>query len=260
MKRFSSPYAVWGLSALFVAAIALAIIAPRQTDLPYSSGSTSFEGTRAAYLLLKEYGFDVRQNRARVWGGDGILLALGPEYLPSAEMAMTLNHDWLYTNRHIADDDYAAEFLGILWDYRDEPIYFEEYGRTARQIGYSAEPLSLSDIAPDWLKLAFLHLAVICFFAMFFYRQRLGKPQTLAEFAARHPLEAVYAMAGAMRHAHLYGDSARAYYKYQAKKGAPWDADKAMQTAASQVKSEREALAFVAKLDQLLRERDEFEY
>ena len=252
MKQGRMTWAI--LLVLFAVAITLVALMPKQTDLPYSSKSTSYEGTKAAFLLLEEFGFDVRRNTSKNWDGEGVLLALGAEYLQDTSAALILEDDYRYTNELI--ENYAYEFVSIMWEYRDKPVCFEEYSRSAMPIDNFDEyrNLTLSDITPFWVKLVLLHLAVIAFFVMFFYRQRIGKPIALKEFSTRRPLEGIYAMAGAMEAAHVYSDSARVYYNYRLKKGAQWDADKKIYNAVLNAGSEREALAVIAKLDQKMKE------
>ncbi|MCL1912612.1 MAG: hypothetical protein FWG10_01700 [Eubacteriaceae bacterium] len=239
-------YLVLGL--LFSASIILVILRP--SDKPFSSYSSKPDGTKAAYLLLDKLGFRVFRKTNREWSGEGVLLALGSQYVDVNSRSLVFDNDQKFTNQHIREN--AFEFVVMMWPYRDQAIYFEEYRRAPFPVNSVGVEASLATISPLWLQILFWNCISGVIFIMFFYRQRLGEPQLAPEFAGRMPLEGVYAMAGALQKARLYTDSVRFYYRCQTSNGSHWDdigfAEKTM------VKSESEALELMAEMDEKIME------
>ncbi len=241
------------LGAVFVGAIALVVGNPNPKELPYSSLSTSPQGTKAAYLLLEELGFQVQRKTTKNWDQDGVLLALGSDYLPHTENAVVLDQDYRFTNQSIRDN--AEEFVQLMWPYRDQVIVFEEYGR--RMSILSSEPgqsVSLSAITPAWLQILLTNLLAALLLCMAFYRQRLGDPVPPEGFSRRKPLEGVQAFAGALWKAKAYKDCAGYYYAFLTRSGNFWDKDRQLEQSLEHITTEQEALALVNTMDQRVKE------
>lgn len=244
----------WLISAAFVIIAAVLItVLPGSRGLPYSSDSTAPDGTKAAYLLLSELGFKVERKTQKEYKGEGVVIALGPEYLDNTENALLLEDDGRFTNELIRGN--AAEFVELMWPYRDSTIVFEEYGRvsTAKETA-AGEEMTLWAITPLWLKVLMINLLCTAFFVAFFYGQRFGVPHAPQEFSGRQPLESVHAMAGAMEKARVYRDCADFYYDYRARGGNQWDIHGRIKQRLGKLRTEREALILVAEIDTRIKE------
>lgn len=244
----------WLLSAVFIIAAVTLITALRNPrGLPYSSESAAPDGTKAAYLLLSELGFKVERKTQKEYDGEGVVLALGPEYLGNTGNALLLEDDGRFTNDQIRDN--AVEFVSLMWPYRDSPIVFEEYGRAqSPESAAKSEEMTLWSVTPLWLKVLFLNLLCAAFYIAFFYGQRFGAPHVSPEFSGRQPLESVHAMAGAMEKARVYQDCADFYYNYCARGGNQWDIHGKLKQRLGNLRTEREALVLIAEIDTRIKE------
>lgn len=256
MKRES--YILIVLALLFCGVVWLASQTSPADNKPYSSYSAAPDGTKAAFLLLKDLGFKVERNNRKDWRGDGILIALGDSYLEDTSGALTLPEDHHYTNAWIRE--HATEFVEQLWPYRESVIVFQEYGRRLDPLNDSpaGTDMTLWSILPAWIQLILLGGGLIAFFLMFFYGQRLGEPLVAEGFEGRRPLESVYAMAAALEKSSAYRDCADYYYRYCARHGAHWDKDGALAAGIAALDQEVAACKLLAKMDQSIKEyRDE---
>lgn len=245
-KRNISAWLV--LAVFIIAAMTLVTVLPNPRGLPYSSSNTASDGTKAAYLLLSELGFKVDRKTQKEYSGDGVVIALGSEYLGDTGNALILEDDYRFTNDQIRDN--ATEFVALMWPHRDSTIVFEEYGRAlSTKAAVAEEGITLLSIMPVWLKVILLNLICTIFFAAFFYGQRFGTPHMPREFSGRQPLESVHAMAGAMEKARVYQDCANFYYGYCARNGDQWDRQGQIKQRLGNIRTEREALILVAEID-----------
>lgn len=243
------------LGGLFIGAAVLVNIMPDKRGVPYSSSSAAPDGTKAAYLLLSELGFKVERKTRKEYSGEGVVIALGPEYLPGyAESdALIFEDDVRFTNANIRDN--AVEFVELMWPYRNVPIVFEEYGRgSLPKMTGTEDEITLWAVMPVWLKVILLNLACAAFYIMFFYKQRFGATLAPEDFSGRQPLESVEAMAGALEKARAYRDCADFYYKYRARSGDQWDKQGKFRQRLGTIRTEREALVFVAEIDRQIKE------
>jgi hypothetical protein len=245
---------VWlALAVLFVVAILLVSRFSAADNKPYSSYSTEPDGAKAAYLLLKDLGFQVQRHSGKEWRGEGVLLALGSEYLGDVGGALTLPEDYRFTNEYIGEN--AALFVERLWPYHGSTVAFYEYGRSLYPHNNAAgADMTLWSILPAWLRLILLGGALIAFFLMFFYGQRLGEPLVAEGFFRRPPLESVYAMAAALEKSSTYKDCAGYYYRYCARHGAYWDKEGQLAAGIGQLANERAACKLLAEIDQRVKE------
>jgi hypothetical protein len=237
---------------LFIASVLLVNLLPsRGREFPFSSYNAEPEGTLAAYLLLEELGFRVQRGaeREREPDSDSVIIALGAEYLPDTGRYLPAGEDdWRFQNLYI--EEYAEEFVALMWPYRDKLIVFEEYGRSAvpRSAAISDAP-TLAEIVPEWLDLLLYCGIAAALTGLLFYRQRLGEPIPPAGFSGRPPLEGVHAMAAALEKSHAYADSAGLYYVYRARGGDSWDSDYKLRGALEKLSNEREAVRLAAEID-----------
>ncbi|MCL1808202.1 MAG: DUF4350 domain-containing protein [Clostridiales bacterium] len=245
---------VWIVAALlFFGAVFLAVRMPASDGKPYSSYSAKPDGTKAAYLLLEDLGFNVKRNTSSEWRGDGVLVALGSDYLIDSGGALILPGDYRFTNSRIRNN--ADEFVAQMWPYHGSTIVFQEYGRSHYpQTSRAKEDMSLWSILPAWMRTALLGIGLAAFFLMFFYGQRLGEPLLLEKLTARKPLEGVYAMAMALEKTSTYKECASYYYKYCARYGAPWDKDGYLAAAVDRLSSEGAASKLVSEIDKRKKE------
>jgi len=241
------------MAALFGGAILLVSLFSNTDNKPYSSYSAEPEGTKAAYLLLKDLGFQVKRNSHKDWPGDGVLIALGEDYLGDTAAAVTFPEEYRFTNRYIRGN--AVAFVEQLWPYHDSVIVFQEYGRGVfPQDSANREGLTLWSIMPAWMHLILLGGGLMAFFLMFFYGQRLGEPLTAAGFSSRPPLESVYAMAAALEKSSAYKDCAGYYYRYCARHGAPWDKEGRLAAGIDGLANERATCKLLVEIDQKIKE------
>lgn len=240
------------LAALMVFLVLAALYGslPNSREAPYSSFSAAPAGTKAAYLLLEELGFRVARNTSADWDGQGTRLALGPEYLPHGEGAITLPMDYRFTNEMIEHN--AEAFVQLLWPHRDQLIVFEEYRREEFPIaaGAQGQELTLGRLLPGWFEPFLANLVLAALFVLLFQGQRMGEPAVPEAFSGRRPLEGVEAMARALQRAQTYRDCVRAYYHYRCRSGDQWDAGGRIGLALESVDSERAALALMDEMDQ----------
>jgi len=237
------------MAVLFLGAILLVSRMSVSDNKPYSSYSTEPDGAKAAYLLLKDLGFQVKRNTQKDWHGGGVLIALGDEYLSDTSGALTLAEDYRFTNEFIREN--AVEFVEQLWPYHDSIIVFLEYGRSNST---TREEMTLWSILPAWMHLVLLGGGLIAFFLMFFYGQRLGEPLAAAGFFGRPSLESVYAMAAALEKSSTYKDCAGYYYSYCARHGTQWDKEGNLATGIGRLTNEGAACKLIAKIDQRVKE------
>ncbi|MCL1982524.1 MAG: hypothetical protein FWG53_05440 [Clostridiales bacterium] len=245
---------IWILMALlFVGAALLVVRMPAADSKPYSSYSTESDGTKAAYLLLADLGFEVKRNTHKDWQGGGVLVALGSDYLMDTEGALTLPDERRFTNAYIRTN--AAEFVELMWPYHESTIVFQEYGRSANpQDSQANEDMSLWSILPAWMRVVLLGVALAAFSMMFFYGQRLGEPIFLEKLTARKPLEGVYAMAMALEKSSTYKECAQYYYQYCVRYGAPWDKEGSLAAAVENLSNEGAARKLMAEIDKRKKE------
>jgi hypothetical protein len=242
--------------AVFLIVMVIYAAKPASANLPYSSESTAANGTKAAFLLLDDLGFQVERKKGADIKEDGLIIALGAEYLPQTEESqerLEIADSHRYTNGYISY--YAHDFVEIMWPYKDTVIYFDEYKRRATpHLEQAVAEGDLLSVMPLWLKIALLNVMIILFFGMFFFNQRVGEAQVPQEFSARNPLEGVYAMAGAMCKAKVFKDCARLYYNYRAGKTAPWDAANRLGSAVMLLDNEKEAVRLLRDIDNCIKE------
>ncbi|MCL1817106.1 MAG: hypothetical protein FWG43_05850 [Clostridiales bacterium] len=243
------------LGAFFVVVMAIYASRPAPTNMPYSSNSTASNGTKAAFLLLDDVGFQVKRKTGPDIAEAGVIIAFGAEYLPESAKRVNIENSYRYTNANIRT--YAYDLVETMWPYRDNIIYFDEYKRSVTPYREKAQAVREGDllsIMPLWLKMALLNILIILFFSMFFYKQRLGEPQRPREFAVRNPLEGVYAMAGAMWKAKVYKDCILLYYGYHGSKTTQWDRENRLFEAASAISNEKEAVLVLVNIDNRIKE------
>ena len=242
------------LAIVFIMSAVLASLQPGASELPFSSYSTSGEGTKAAYLLLAELGFKVERKTVSIdkWNSGGFVIALGADYLAEAGQDLTVPNSELFTNKLIRQN--ANDFIVMVFPHKDNTIVFDEYGRGPYPLKYAdgftdVKPGSLWDIMPAYLRFVFLYLCFFAFCVMFFYKQRVGEAISPEGFSGRNPMEGVNAMAAAMLSARVFKDSLEFYYKYQIDKNNEWDPDGCIGNSVKSVKTEREALALISEID-----------
>ena len=240
---------IWVVIALLLVVAALLIIRmPTTNSKPYSSYSVDSDGAKAAYMLLSDLGFEVKRNTHKDWKGDGILIALGSDYLRDADGALTLPDDDRFINAHILRN--AAEFVELMWPYYGSVVVFQEYGRSAEpKDSREKEDMNLWSILPGWMRVVLLGGALAAFSIMFFYGQRLGEPILLEKLSARKPLEGVYAMAMAFEKSSTYKECTEYYYQYSARYGAPWDKEGLLASAVAKLQNEEAARKLMAEID-----------
>ena len=255
-QKFAIIWAV--LAFIFIISAVIASLKPDADELPFSSYSASAGGTKAAYLLLSELGFNVVRKTVSndEWGADGLIIALGADYLAESGQDLVIANSERFTNRQIRL--YANDFIVLLFPYKDHTIVFDEYGRRRYPLqtadGFTdGRPSSVWGIMPTYLRLLFLYCCFLALCIMFFYKQRVGEAIVLEGFSGRNTMEGVNAMANAMRKARVFKDSAEFYYKYQAGKYYDWDKDGRLRNAVDSVKTEREALHIISEIDKNLK-------
>lgn len=244
--------AVPALIALFLACAVLLNVYASRSEKPYSSYSTLEDGAAAAYLMLEELGFRVERKTTADWDGEGVVIALGTQYLPASANALVFEEDWRYTNDYIRYN--AVELVELLWPYRDAPVYFEEYGRSFNPVRDGDGEVTLLSIMPLWLKISLFSVLLGAFFLMFFCNQRIGRPRPPKGFEGRPPLEGVQAVAGAWQSGGVYRDCAAYYYNYRARHGDQWDRGRALAAQLAGLNSEHHALWLMGEMDKMIKE------
>ena len=256
-QRFGITWVV--LALIFFVSALLASLKPSNAELPFSSYSVSGDGTKAAYLLLSELGFNVLRKTVSIdeWNTEGIIIALGPDYLMETEQDLIFHNSELFTNRAIRQN--ANVFLVKVFPYKESTIIFDEYGRSRYPLYnntgdlIAGKPSSLWDIMPDNLRLLFLNLSFIAFCIMFFYKQRVGEAISPEGFSGRNPMEGINAMANAMHKARVFKDALGFYYKFQAEKNKELDIDGSIGASVKSVQTERAAFTLISEIDKLIK-------
>ena len=257
MKKLDMIWAV--LAVVFILSAVVLSFKPNTGELPFSSYSASDEGTKAAYLLLSELGFDVERKTVSMdeWSGSGFIIALGADYLAESGQDWIIENSTFFTNKGIRQN--ANDFLVMMFPYKEDTIVFDEYGRRQHPIQTASHlkeerPNSIWDIMPVHLRFICFSGCFLAFWIMFFYKQRVGEATIPEGFSGRSPIESVNAMADAMLKARVFKDCAAFYYKYQAGKNNEWDLQGSIDSSVKSVKTEREALLLISEIDKQLNE------
>ena len=242
------------LAIVFVISAVLASLKPATGVLPFSSYSASGNGTKAAYLLLSELGFDVARKTKSIneWGTDGYIIALGADYLADTGQDLIIENSERYTNMLIRQN--AKDFIAMVFPHKENIIVFDEYGRMqyplqAMNAVTDSKPSSVWDIMPVHLRFIFLNCCFVALCIMFFYNQRVGEAISPEGFSGRSPIEGVNAMANAMLKARAFKDCAEYYYKYQTGKDSEFDKDGEIGYSVKSVSTERGTLELFSEID-----------
>ncbi len=215
------------LLGLIVLTAALWLTQDRRTDnVPFDSRSSGAYGTRAFYLLLEESGFHVtRKDGPMEEIPNGVVLVFGKTHLApetpeeildfenAGNLYLVIENPYQFTNEYLRQDPSdAVRLLHSLWSYRDQTIWFDEYGRNFNA-SYSEQATALS-LLPPWLTSAGQMLLLVGLLCLLFWRQPVGPRRKPVElFQKKAEMEEVWALSRLMEKADLPADAALLYYR-----------------------------------------------